>query len=260
MYSGNKVTVVMPVHNERAQVRRAIERVPEFVDVIVVVDDASTDGTRGALSRIHELRMTILAHERNLGVGAATKTGYRHCLECGADLIAVMDGDGQMDGRDLRVLLDRALDGADYAKGNRFMNAISVRAMPRFRYVGNRVLSWLARRAAAFDGSLDSHCGYTVIRAEALKRIALDELYDRYGFPTEMFFAACRARLRIESVAVHTVYANEVSGINPFTTVPTILYLIARNYTRRKSEARIEQRSVNFRRREPQPAEYHLEA
>src|SRR6185295_4541978 len=113
-----------------------------------------------------------------------------------------------------------------------FLDVVSIKAMPRIRYVGNRFFSRLARRAALFEGALDSHCGYTVIQRRALERLPLGELYDRYGFPTEMFFAARRADLKVDSVAVKTIYGDEVSGINPFTTIPTILFLIARSYLR----------------------------
>jgi len=234
MYKGRRVAVVMPVHNEQAHVSRAIERVPAFVDLIIAVDDGSTDETRIVLERVCDERLTVIRHERNRGVGAATKSGYRHSLAAEADLIAVMDGDGQMDGRDLHRLLDLAIEGIDYVKGNRFLNAESVRAMPPIRYVGNRLFSWLARRAASFNGSLDAHCGYTVISRQALKLLALDDLYDRYGFPSEMFFAVSRAALTLESVAVRTIYGDEVSGINPFTAVPAVLYLTARAYARRR--------------------------
>lgn len=234
MYRKQVVAVVMPVHNEQAHVELAIKRVPRYVDLIVVIDDGSTDDTRSVLSSIPDRRLTLLKHDRNRGVGAAIKTGYRHCLNTRADMIAVMDGDGQMDGRDLARLLDHALEGAEYVKGNRFLNSESILNMPRFRYLGNQLFSWLARRAASFEGNLDSHCGYTVIRRYALTRVGLDDLYDRYGFPTEMFFAAIRAGLVIESVPVSTVYGDEVSGINPVTAIPAILFLIARNYFRRR--------------------------
>jgi len=237
MYRDQSVAVVMPVHNEEDHVERAIKRVPHFVDLIVVVDDGSTDDTWRVLSRIADRRLTRLRHDRNSGVGAATKTGYRYCLNARTDLIAVMDGDGQMDGRDLVRLLERALNGAEYVKGNRFLDSESIGCMPRLRYIGNRFFSWLARRAASFDDSLDAHCGYTVIQRQALNRLVLDDLYDRYGFPTEMFFAAFRAGLAVESVPVRTVYGDEVSGINPFTAVPAILFLIARSYFRRRFSA-----------------------
>lgn len=285
MYRNQRVAVVMPVHNEEALVERAIKRVPNFVDLIVVVDDGSTDDTWRAFSRITDRRVTMLRHPSNAGVGAATKTGYRYCLDARADLIAVMDGDGQMDGNDLFRLLESASNGVEYVKGNRFLDSESIGCMPRLRYIGNRFFSWLASRAASFDDNLDAHCGYTVIQAQALNRLALDDLYDRYGFPTEMFFAGRRAGLAIESVPVRTVYGDEVSGINPFTAVPAILFLIARNYVRRKFfEARSERGRLSlpgvathiFRlRRElcvrpagtdagapraPEPIHYHLEA
>jgi glycosyltransferase involved in cell wall biosynthesis len=247
MYSGQSVGVVMPVHNEQAQVEVAIHRVPDLVDLIVAVDDASTDETHKVLSGITDQRLTVLRHETNCGVGAATKTGYRHCLDAGVDLIAVMDGDGQMDSRDLEGLLDCALCDADYVKGNRFLDAESIRRMPRLRYVGNRFFSGLTRCAAGFHGSLDAHCGYTVIRRQALKRIDLDRLYNRYGFPTEMFFAAHRAGLEVESVPVRTVYGSEVSGINPFSVVPAILYLIARGYVRRRRAELCDKRNLPLR-------------
>jgi glycosyltransferase involved in cell wall biosynthesis len=234
MYKNHRVAVVMPIHNEQARIAQALARVPHFVDLIIAVDDGSTDGTARRLSEIDDKRLVTLCHPRNLGVGAATKTGYKHSLETEAELIAVMDGDGQMDGRDLSRLLDRALTGADYVKGNRFLDSATIGCMPRARYIGNRLLSRLTRSAASLQGGLDAQCGYTVIRRSALNRLLLDELYDRYGFPNEMLFEACRAGLAVESARVRCVYEDEVSGINPVTSVAVILFLIARSYLRRK--------------------------
>lgn len=236
MYKGHTVAVVMPIHNEERQIERAILRVPRFVDIIIAVDDGSTDRTWERLKAILSERLILLKHAENLGVGAATKTGYRFSLESEASLIAVMDGDGQMDGRDLEALLDRAASGVDYVKGNRFLHRDTLSEMPLIRLVGNSVFSALTKRAAAFGGDLDAQCGYTVIRRSALKRLDLDRLYDRYGFPNDMLFAACRAGLVVESVPVRSIYADEVSGINPVKVVPTILILIARNLLRRKLE------------------------
>jgi glycosyltransferase involved in cell wall biosynthesis len=230
MYKGQRVAVVMPIHDEESHVARAVSRVPSFVDLIIAVDDGSADRTWEKLSQIENERLIRLRHERNQGVGAATKTGYARALRAGADLIAVMDGDGQMDGRDLPALLDRAIGGADYVKGNRFLHGASISAMPLSRFVGNHVFSWLTGKAARLQINLDAQCGYTVIRRAALNSLLLDDLYDRYGFPNEMLFAAARAGLSVESVPVRSVYENEVSGINPLTAVPIILFLIARHF------------------------------
>ena len=232
MYKGSRVAVVMPIHNEEGHLRKAIERIPAFVDLIVAVDDGSSDSTWAELCRLENSRLIRLRHHKNRGVGAATRTGYAWALRTDVDFVAVMDGDGQMDGRDLRRLLERALRGADYVKGNRFLHRSTIHRMPPARYIGNRVLSWLTRRAAAFDSSLDSQCGYTVVRRVSLARMDLEGLYDRYGFLNEMFFAARRAGLTVCSVPVRTIYGDEVSGINPLTAIPTILFLIARSYVR----------------------------
>jgi glycosyltransferase involved in cell wall biosynthesis len=223
----------MPIHNEENHIGRAVARVPSFVDWIVAIDDGSLDATSRKLAEIEDPRVIKLRHQRNLGVGAATKTGYKYCLRTEVDFIAVMDGDGQMDGRDLSRLLDCAIEGSDYVKGNRFLSQ-TISCMPLTRFVGNKFFSFFTRHAASFVDSLDAQCGYTVMRRIALKRLNLDLLYDRYGFPNEMFFEACRVGLKVESVPVRAVYEDEVSGINPFTAVPVICFLIARSYLRRR--------------------------
>ena len=238
MYKGHRIAVVMPIHNEEDHLAKAISRVPDFVDLIIAIDDASTDGTWRRLRYVQDARLVRLKNETNMGVGAATRLGYQFGYLADAEMIAVMDGDGQMDGRDLPGLLDCAIDGADYVKGNRFLHRETLHRMPRARLIGNVVLSWLTRKASSFEGSLDAQCGFTVIRAAALRKLDLESLYGRYGFPNEMLFAAHRAGLEIRSVPVRTIYDNELSGINPFTAVPTIIYLIARGFVRRALPAR----------------------
>src|SRR5437868_5564587 len=122
MYKGYCIAVAMPIHNEENHIARAIARVPAFVDWIVAIDDGSIDATWSRLAEIKDPRVVKLHHEKNLGVGAATKTGYEYGLRTSADFIAVMDGDGQMDGGDLHRLLDCAIDGSDFVKGNRFLS------------------------------------------------------------------------------------------------------------------------------------------
>ena len=232
MYEGFSIAVVMPIHNEADHLERAISMVPAFVDLIIAIDDASTDRSSARLAGIKDPRLKVLEHSVNRGVGAATKSGYSYALQAGADLIAVMDGDGQMDGRDLHRLLDRAIEGADYVKGNRFLHRESIGSMPIERFAGNIVLSVLMRFALRFSDPLDAQCGYTVIRRNALERIPFHLLYDRYGFPNEMLSAVCRHGFRVDNVPVRTIYAGESSGIKPLVAIPTILGLIARSFIR----------------------------
>src|SRR5262245_27132869 len=231
----------MPIHNEEAHLSSAIARVPAYVDRIIAVDDGSDDDTWRCLGRIESGRLIRLRHGVNRGVGAATKTGYRRALEDRVELIAVMDGDGQMDGDDLCRLLDAAIGGADYVKGNRFLHR-TISEMPVARFVGNRMFSLLTRWAADLRPAIDAQCGYAIVRAAALRRIDLGALYDRYGFLNDLLFAIARARLRVESVPVRCIYGNEISGINPVIVVPVIVYLNVRNYLRRAASVLFETR------------------
>lgn len=237
MYKGHKIAVAMPMHDERDHLARAIGRVPVYVDLIIAVDDGSTDGTWSRLVELRDARLIRLRHSVNRGVGAATKTGYRRAVDEGADLIVVMDGDGQMDGDDLHRLLDRALDGVDYVKGNRFLHTESISCMPFTRYAGNRILSMLTRRVAGLDRPIDAQCGYTVFRRAAIESLGLENLYERYGFLNELLFAVVDAGMSFDSVAVRSVYGAEISGVNPIIAVPKILCLIARRFIKQKTTA-----------------------
>src|SRR5205807_6180179 len=117
---GQRVAVVVPAHDEEKLIAETIRSIPDFVDRILVVDDASRDGTVAAARAVGDPRVELLEHERNLGVGAAILTGYRRALEERIDVTAVMAADAQMDPGDLETLVAPvAAREVDYAKANR---------------------------------------------------------------------------------------------------------------------------------------------
>ena len=105
MYRGHRLAVVIPAYNEERLLPRTLAGLPPLVDDVVVVDDASGDGTAAAAARTRPDAL-VLRHALNRGVGAAIATGYRACLERrpAPDLVAVMAADDQMDPRDLPAL------------------------------------------------------------------------------------------------------------------------------------------------------------
>src|SRR5690606_11451451 len=105
MYRDLSVGVVIPAFNEEQAIAHTVEQVPDFVDHIVVVDDASTDATATAAAGCRR-SSEIVRHDTNRGVGAAIVTGYRRVRARGLDVAVVMAGDGQMDPADLPALLD----------------------------------------------------------------------------------------------------------------------------------------------------------
>ena len=237
MLEGARVVVVVPAWEEAPRIGRVIRGMPAWVDAIVVVDDASTDGTSGAaaLAGAGDPRVEVARHAQNRGVGAAIVTGYRRALAQGGsarDAFVVMAGDGQMDPEDLPAVVEPVVSGrADYVKGDRFRRADTARAMPPARQLGGRVFSWATARAIGVPIS-DSQCGYTAIARGACARLDLEALWPRYGYPNDLLSQLAIRRLRIAEVPVRAVYADEVSRLT-LRHVPVVAGLIARAALRR---------------------------
>ena len=237
MIDGRRIVVVVPAYNEAGFIETTLASVPEFVDAILVVDDASTDETSSIVRRMADPRIVLLSHETNQGVGRALSTGYQRFLESSTndlDICVVMAGDGQMDPRNLPALLrPLLLNLADYAKGNRLHSPSTLAEMPFVRRLGNRILTY-ATRLATGDWNLgDSQCGYTAISGRGLRALDLHDLYPRYGYPNDLLIKLRRARVSIAEVPVRAVYGDEVSGIQPLRVVPRILLMLARGFLRR---------------------------
>ena len=252
MYDGKRIAVVVPAYNESGFVVDVVETVPEFVDRIYAVDDASTDDTwaeiRDAAARVNETeanpqratadggtvetkRVVPIRHEQNQGVGAAITTGYRSATDDGMDVVAVMNGDGQMDPDILDRIIAPIVEGrADYAKGNRLRAREYRTSMSRWRFFGNSVLTFLTKIASGYWGMMDPQNGYTAISRSAIERIDLDASYDAYGFCNDILVRLNVHQLRIEDVEMPAVYGDENSHIRYRTFVPKLSLLLARRF------------------------------
>src|ERR687886_577362 len=184
MLEGKSVGVVIPAHNEEKLLATTVAGIPGFVDRIYVVDDASDDNTVGVARAIGDARVEVIVHERNEGVGGAIVTGYKRALAERMDVTAVMAADNQMDPDDLEEMaIAVARDHVDYAKANRLFTGQAWELIPRYRYLGNAMLSLLTKIASGYWHVADSQSGYTAISLTMLERLELYRLYRRYGFP-----------------------------------------------------------------------------
>ncbi len=235
MRASQRIAVIVPAFNEERLIESTLRGMPPWVDRIVVIDDASTDATaaRAQDAARGDGRILLCRHAHNRGVGAALKTGYCAAAQDGADVIAVMAGDGQMDPADLPALLEPILSGAaDYTKGNRLAHGAVRRAMPRARLIGNRTLSWLTRVALGVRVQ-DSQCGYTAISSGALAKIPIAALWEGYGYPNDLIARLAESGARLRDVTVRPVYASEISGIGLRHALGVIPFVIARACLRR---------------------------
>jgi glycosyltransferase involved in cell wall biosynthesis len=227
-----RLAVVVPAYNEERLLAVTLATMPTFVDRVIVVDDASEDGTARVAARGGD-RVLLERHPKNRGVGASIVTGYRAAVHAGADVVAVMAADAQMHPDDLAsVALPVALGEVDYVKGDRFAHPDVPRIMPGARRVAGRILSWLTRKAAGLSTLSDSQCGYTAISAHAIERLELDRLFPRYGYPNDLLGMLAQGGCSIRDVPVRPVYGDERSGVRPWH-VFVILGLILRIAVRR---------------------------
>jgi len=226
-----RLAVVIPAFNEADKIAATVRSVPDAVDEVIVVDDASTDAT-SAVARTSGRAVTVVRHGENRGVGAAIVTGYKHALAHGAEVAVVMAGDGQMDPRDLPALIAPIVDDrADYAKGNRFAHPAVWREMPGSRLVGNVVLSTLTRVTSGYRHVFDSQCGYTAIRCAILRALDLDRVWPRYGYPNDLLARLHRAGARVVDVPVRPIYGETWrSGIDLRAAVHPIPYVLLRSW------------------------------
>lgn len=246
MYEGCLVGVVVPAYNEEGLVGDVVRTMPAYVDRIYVVDDASTDGTHAEIERAAEhvnrtrdaekegwSRTAVpLRHETNRGVGGAIKTGYQQAVRDGVDVVTVMGGDGQMPPEHLTRVLQPVVDGrAGYAKGNRLLDAETRDEMPRFRYVGNNILSYLTKVASGYWGVSDPQNGFTAISREALERVDLDGLYEGYGYCNELLVRLNVAGVRVAEVSHPPVYGDEESHISYSTYIPKVSMMLLRSFS-----------------------------
>lgn len=235
MYKGLSVGVVIPAFNEERFISQTIQSVPSLVDLISVIDDASSDHTSDQVKASQDPRVELLRHESNQGVGGAILSGYLHQLARGMDLIVVMGGDGQMDPSDMPRLLEPLVEGtADYVKGNRLLHKDVLKVMPTWRLVGNLALSFLTRISSGYGHILDSQCGYTAISRTTLARIDTATVYRRYGFPNDLLAHLNSCRATVANVVVRPIYRDEGTGISPIPAVFALSWVLARSFVMRK--------------------------
>ncbi len=234
MFAGLTVGVVVPAHNEADHISTTLSTIPEWVDRIIVVDDACRDETSARVKAHPDLRVVLIRHRANLGVGGAILTGYKEIVRQGLEVAVVMAGDGQMDPADLPALLAPLAAGeADYVKGNRFAHPDLLRTMPKARLLGNFALSWMTRPAAGFPDIVDSQSGYTAVRSKLLQRMDFSRIYPRYGFPNDFLAHVHSAGGRLAQVKVRPIYAGEGSGINPVRAVLPLAWVMMRTLAMR---------------------------
>jgi glycosyltransferase involved in cell wall biosynthesis len=234
LIEGKSVGVVIPARDEELLLPATLGGIPEFVDRIYVVDDASRDETV-ALARAASAtdpRIAVIVHERNGGVGAAVVSGYKQALEERMDVTVVMNADNQMDPDELAHIANPVARGeVDYAKANRLFTGQAWQLIPHSRYLGNAVLSLWTKIASGYWHVADAQSGYTAVALPMLELLDLDNLYTRYGFPNDMLVHLNVWNARVRDIPSRPIYGiGERSGIKLRKVIPAISWLLFKGF------------------------------
>lgn len=209
------LAVVIPAYNAESSIAAVLDAIPEWVRHVVVVSDGSTDNTSATVRRVASERVHLIEHTRNQGVGAAMLTGYDAALALGAEVIVKIDADGQMDPAAISVLARPVLQGeADYSKGNRFIHARELAAMPLHRRIGNAALSFLAKVASGYWPVFDVTNGYTAIHSSVLAALDRNAIARDFFFETSLLIELGRARAVVQDVYLPARYLGEKSSLS----------------------------------------------
>jgi glycosyltransferase involved in cell wall biosynthesis len=195
------LSVVMPVYNEAATIAEVIKVVllQRPVQQLIIVDDASTDGTWEKLQSATngDSRVTLVRHGKNQGKGAALRTGFAQAT---ATVVMVQDADLEYDPTEYHRLLVPILSGkADVVFGSRFLGAGAHRVLYYWHSVGNTLLTTFSNMATNLNLT-DMEACYKVFRREVIQQIKIEE--NRFGFEPEVVSKMARLKVRIYEVAI----------------------------------------------------------
>jgi hypothetical protein len=202
----HRFIVTIPAHNESARISRVIEGVRHLLPSvdILVIDDGSTDGTRGVA---YDAGAKVVSHPFNLGYGAALQTGYKHALERGYDAVIQMDGDGQHDPSFIDDLLTVIQRGeADIAIGSRFLDVGKTGSdensyqAPFLRKLGMRLFGAIASLIIKRKVT-DPTSGYQAMNRKVLEWVSSDKFPCDYP-DADVIIMLYRAGFRIQEVPV----------------------------------------------------------
>ena len=215
IYNKKNIGVIVPVKNEEHSILGILDKIPDWVDEIIVVDGHSTDKTIERL--VNYKKDLVVVSQRSFGKGAALSVGFR---ESNADIIAIIDGDGSMDPAELSLYLD-AISDSDIVKGSRYLAGAGSDDLTIIRSAGNKILTKIANILFKQNWT-DMAYGYAVFKREVVNSLGLTD-YDSQGsfwkhktygqgfeIETLMFTRAAKRGFRIKEVP--SFESNRVSG------------------------------------------------
>ncbi len=214
MLANQKVVVVLPAYNAVKTLARTVAEIPQgLVDAIVLVDDASKDGT-ASLARDLGIGH-VIEHDHNQGYGANQKTCYQHALSLGADIIIMLHPDYQYSPKLIPAMAGMIGSGLySVVLGSRILGGGALPGgMPLYKYVANRALTAFQNLCSGAKLS-EYHTGYRAFSADVLRSLPLAELSDDFVFDNQLLGEVIKGGHSVGEISCPTRYFDEASSIN----------------------------------------------
>lgn len=212
MINGRRIAVVMPAYNAEKTLEATVRDLTELVDIRIVVDDHSSDGTVELAGR---LGLSVFVHDRNYGYGRNQQTCYREALVSGADVVVMLHPDYQYTPLLVTAVASMiAYDVYDVVLGSRIIGGTALTGgMPYYKYVANRLLTAFQNFFLGAKLS-EYHTGFRAFSRKVLLELPLLENSDDFVFDNQMLAQCICAGFRIGEVSCPTRYFPEASSIN----------------------------------------------
>src|SRR5919204_820913 len=212
-HASAQVHVVLPAYNAEQTVSQVAAAIPaEAVDRALLVDDASSDDT---VERALASGLAVLRHPANRGYGANQKTCYVRAAREGADIVVMLHADNQYDPAFVADMVKPIEDGiADVVIGSRLLQDEAIAGgMPRWKWIGNRGLTWVGNRAFRRNFS-EYHTGYRAFAVSFLRTIPFLRNSDGFVFDQEIFAQIISREARVVELPIPTRYFLEASSVS----------------------------------------------
>jgi len=213
MLNGKKIAIVLPAYNAAKTLEMTYNEIPfEFVDEVILVDDASRDDTAEVARR---LGIRTVIHPENRGYGGNQKTCYKTALAHGADIVVMLHPDYQYTPHLVTAMASMIAYGEfDAVLASRILGVGALKGgMPLYKYVANRFLTLVENLLLGHKLS-EYHTGYRAFSREILERLPLESNSEDFVFDNQMLAQIVWAGYRIGEVSCPTKYFADASSIN----------------------------------------------
>jgi glycosyltransferase involved in cell wall biosynthesis len=206
---GENIVAILPAFNEQKTIAEVILKTKKYVDRVIVVDDGSSDLTAEIAER---LKVTVIRHKRNMGYGAALRSGLEYAMKLNPAVVVILDADGQHDPKDIPRLIEPILRGeAAIVIGSRFIDKLKEK-IPAYRKFGIRMITKLMK-VLTYNNLTDAQSGFRAYNRKAIEKIQPSE--SGMGASIEILFKAKEYNLKVVEVPIEIRYGENSPTQNP---------------------------------------------